>query len=308
MIDIIGVGESDVDIFLKVDRPPLRGEKIRSEEIGKFPGGIIGNFCSAVVKNGLNCGIVSVIGDDENGKIALEDYMNRGVDLTGLTVKKNGQTFYCIVHIDSSGEKYLTAVVTPLISPEIEDIDFNYLKEAKYVHLTSMDYRLAYKVTKELKNTSTKVSLDYEAHAENGGFNNWKCILENVSLLFINEDGLKSIFPMIATKQAMERILELGVEMVVLTCAEKGGHVFTAQQHFSYKAFKPENIVDTTGAGDCFNAAFLSALLKSNTVEQAMSYAAAAAALSIQKVGARTGLPTSQEVESFLNTNPVKLL
>lgn len=46
MPEIIGVGESDVDVYLQVDHPPRRGEKVRAREIGKLPGGMIGNFCA----------------------------------------------------------------------------------------------------------------------------------------------------------------------------------------------------------------------------------------------------------------------
>ena len=60
-ISIIGIGESDMDLFLKVDRMPGRGEKVRAKEIGKLPGGIIGNFCSQAVKMGVSCGIVTAV-------------------------------------------------------------------------------------------------------------------------------------------------------------------------------------------------------------------------------------------------------
>lgn len=59
-------------------------------------------------------------------------------------------------------------------------------------------------------------------------------------------------------------------------------------------------MVDTTGAGDCFNAVFLSGLVKGLDLVEAANYANAAAALSIQHVGARAGLPTEADTRSFL--------
>jgi len=59
-------------------------------------------------------------------------------------------------------------------------------------------------------------------------------------------------------------------------------------------------VKDTTGAGDCFNAVFIACLSKGWTIEQAAKYASAAAAISIQNVGAREGLPTQNEVETFI--------
>jgi sugar/nucleoside kinase (ribokinase family) len=58
--------------------------------------------------------------------------------------------------------------------------------------------------------------------------------------------------------------------------------------------------VDTTGAGDCFHAAYLFGYLQDWNVIQCLHFAHAAAALSVQQVGARGGLPTREQVEEFL--------
>ena len=257
MPEIIGVGESDVDVYLQVDHPPRRGEKVRAREIGKLPGGMIGNFCAGVAKHGVSCGIVSVVGDDENGKIALADYQGRGIDTAGLTVEPGKATFYCVVHIDGTGEKCLTAVQTPLMSPRPEQVPADYIRRAKYVHVNSMDYTLALHVAKTIAGSGAGLSLDYEAHAEHPGFDAWKPVLEQTSVLFVNEDGLESLLPGLTMDQAAERILPLGVQYMVVTCAEKGGAVFTKDQSIQYRAYRAAHVADTTGAGDCFNAAFL---------------------------------------------------
>ena len=119
-----------MDLFLKVDRMPGRGEKVRAKEIGKLPGGIIGNFCSQAVKMGVSCGIVTAVGKDDYGRFLKEDYKNRGIDITGLYEDEKENTFYCVVFLDGSGEKYLSAVVSPLTSPDIRRIDYDYVRQA----------------------------------------------------------------------------------------------------------------------------------------------------------------------------------
>ena len=123
MFDIIGVGDSDVDLMIKVDHLPRHDEKVRGTLLGKFPGGIIGNFCCAAAKFGAKTGIVSVIGDDEFGQLCKEDYIASGVDVHGLVVNKEDSTYFCIVHLDETGEKALTLIETPLIVPQNQDIE-----------------------------------------------------------------------------------------------------------------------------------------------------------------------------------------
>lgn len=308
VFDIIGIGESDIDIFLKVEHPPGKGEKVRAQEIGKLPGGIIGNFCSQAAKAGVSCGIVSVVGNDENGKLILSDYEKRGIDTTGIYVDEKDQTFYCVVFVDDSGEKYLSAVVTPLVSPSTERIDYNYVKKAKFVHMCSMDYHLVDTTIQMLEGSSAKVSLDYEAHADQGGMRNWEKILRKVSVLFINEEGLKSLLPHEKQEAAVQKLLDLGIELVILTCAEKGGYIYNGGRVYHYNAFAAECILDTTGAGDSFNGAFLSSLVKGMDIEEAAEYAAAAASFVIQEVGARTGQKEDHVILEFLQSKPKKIL
>jgi ribokinase len=58
--------------------------------------------------------------------------------------------------------------------------------------------------------------------------------------------------------------------------------------------------VDTTGAGDCFNGVFAAGLAEGLEVAAAAQRATAAAALSVTKVGAREGMPTREELDTFL--------
>lgn len=307
MLDIVGIGESDIDLFIRVDHVPGKGGKARGEEIGHLPGGIIGNFCSAVDKHGVRCGIVSALGDDENGRRALADYHQRGIDLKGLMVIPGERTFYCVVHIDKTGEKYLTAVVSPIISPPLEAIDYDYVRSAKIAHVCSMDYALVEAVAQNLAGGDTALSLDYEEHADRGGFDNWRKLLKSVRYLFINEGGLANLLPeadLADPGAALKRVFDLGVEKVIYTCSVRGGHLYTKRDHLKYRAYRVDEILDTTGAGDCFNAAFLCAMVKGYAPDYALTYAAAASALSIRHIGARSGLPTPGEIEAFLGNNP----
>jgi ribokinase len=99
---------------------------------------------------------------------------------------------------------------------------------------------------------------------------------------------------------AAERLLAMGVRNVALKLGSQGvflaGRDCTAQQIPAFAV----KVVDTTAAGDCFNAAFAVALTGSKPPAEAARYAAAAAAISVTRAGAQPSLPSAAEVAAFL--------
>jgi sugar/nucleoside kinase (ribokinase family) len=302
-LDVIGVGDTCVDIAVKVERIPRRDEKIRGRLVGKNPGGVVGNFCCAAAKFGARTGLVTVVGDDEFGRLCVEDYRSFRMDDRGIKIKPNGATYFCFVLLDSSGEKALTIVETPLLIPATDDIDISYLVEARYVHLSSLGFELVRYVVDQLKTTDVRVSIDLESTAAGAGLADWESILESTYILFCNQTGLAALLKDSDEAACVDRLLGLGVKVVVITKGSVGGTVATREETFFYPAFSV-NVRDSTGAGDCFNGVFISCLAKGLGLAESACQAAAAAAISIQSVGARVGLPSSDQVKEFLSNCP----
>src|ERR1700751_1856355 len=91
-LDVIGVGDTCVDIAVKVERIPRRDEKIRGRLVGKNPGGVVGYFWCARENVGARTGLVTVVGDDEFGRLCVEDYRSFRMDDRGIKIKPNGAT------------------------------------------------------------------------------------------------------------------------------------------------------------------------------------------------------------------------
>jgi sugar/nucleoside kinase (ribokinase family) len=299
MFDIIGVGDSDVDLMIEVDHLPRHDEKVRGNLVGKFPGGIIGNFCCAAAKFGAKTGIVSVVGDDEFGCTCIEDYVASGVDIQGLVVNNEESTYFCIVLLDETGEKALTLIETPLIVPDIQDINVEYMARCRYLHLTSLDFKLLQHVCTKIVDKAVNISVDIESHADRASPEEWRTVLRKVSIVFTNDLGIQTLFSDHDLIKNACKILAMGPQTVVITRGSEGALIFSQEGYFAFPAFQVK-VRDTTGAGDCFNAVFLSSLVKGFSLLKATRYATAAAALAIQYVGARTGFPTQHAVEKFL--------
>lgn len=299
MPDIVGLGDSSVDLFIEVDHIAGHDEKVRGHLLSKQPGGIIGNFCCAAARFGSSTGIVTTVGDDEFGRSCREDYRHFGVEITNLVVRENEATYFCVVFLDASGEKALTIVQTPLLMPQIKDIDLAYLRRARYLHLPSLSLEVAYYVVHALKDHQTGVSIDIEPTADGASISEWEDVLRYVAIVFINDQSLRPLFGSDDADACARRLLELGVGTVAMTSGARGGAVYTRDESFRYPAFLVP-VKDATGAGDCFSAVFLSGLNLGWDLRRSARFASAAAAMSVREVGARAGLPTLADIERFL--------
>lgn len=299
-MDIIGIGDTDVDLMIQVDHVPAHDEKVRGTLVGKFAGGVIGNFCSAAAALGAKTGVVAKVGCDEYGDICLRDFKSRGIDTAGMVVDALAETYFSIVHLDETGEKALTIVQTSGFLPNREELDMDYVRKARYVHMTTLDVALADHVFEQLKGDACVRSLDIEPTASDADREIWKRLLRNVDIAFPNEAGLAALTQATDIRTGAEALLDAGVKTVVVTCGASGVRIFEKGYYHEQPVFSVE-VKDSTGAGDCFNAAFITSLLNNRTLAQSAKYASAAAAISIGFVGAREGLPSHEQVMRFLH-------
>jgi sugar/nucleoside kinase (ribokinase family) len=299
VLDIIGIGDSGIDLIIKVNHIPQHDEKVRGTLLGKFPGGIIGNFCCAAAKFGAATGVVTKVGKDDFGNLNILDFKNRGINVDGIVQKEDADTYFCIVHLDHTGEKALTVVETSGLLPQKEEIDLGYVCRARYVHMCTLDVDLANYVYEHLEDSGCILSLDIEATASKVDASIWTSLLQKLDIAFPNQAGLQALTGQQDIEKGARILLDQGVKTVVVTCGSDGVRIFQDHYNYEHPIYKVD-VKDTTGAGDCFNAVFIACLSRGWPMEKAAKYASAAAAISIQSVGAREGLPTCEEVETFL--------
>jgi sugar/nucleoside kinase (ribokinase family) len=301
MLDIIGVGDTNIDLIIKVDHIPGHDEKVKGVLLGKYPGGVVGNFCCAAAKFGASTGVVAKIGKDEFGSLILKDFIKRGINLDGMVQKEDADTYFCVIHLDHTGEKALTIVETSGFLPKKDEVNLDYIRKAKYVHMTTLDVELTDYVFSHLQDSGCYLSLDIEATASKAGTEIWDNILSKLDIAFPNAAGLAALTRTSSVEVGAGILLDKGVKLVVVTCGAEGVKIFKQNYRFDHPIY-PVEVKDTTGAGDCFNAVFIACLSKNWSIEKSAKYASAAAAISIQTVGAREGLPTCDEVIAFLES------
>jgi sugar/nucleoside kinase (ribokinase family) len=124
-------------------------------------------------------------------------------------------------------------------------------------------------------------------------------ILRSIDLLFLNEVEARLLVGIKNPEEAARRALKMGPKIVALKLGKKGCTILTKKGKIHSPAFDVK-VVDTTGAGDAFDAGFLASVVKGWDLKKAARFANAVGALSAMKVGARSALPNRKEVKGFL--------
>lgn len=286
--DVVGVGDIDIDMFLQVPALAGRDEKVPAVLLGEHPGGMIANVTCAASLLGGSTAMIGLVGDDAYGAAAVTGLQEFGVDTSLVKVVDGGRTFYCVIMLDSSGEKALTAVMTDCHWPRREDIDPDWFSHARAVHLGGDYLELATWLSQEAKARGALVSLDLEASTAVHGLPALRPLLASADVLFMNHAGHHLFDPDPA--RAAEIALDTGPQVVVVTQGAEGV-LATSGTHIVRVDAMPGPVVDTTGAGDSFIGAFLMQLLSGQPLDDACRYAVAAASMSIRSIGSRTSLP-----------------
>lgn len=297
--DIVGLGDCGVDIFVRVERLPRWGDKLPGDLLGIEGGGVVANFCCAASTLGLRTALLSSVGDDEFGRVAVASVSNLGVDVAGVVVKSGVRTYFSTVCLDARGEKALTIVRTPAFFPRWKEVDQRRLTEGRALHIAPFDLAVAMRAAAIARKAGVLVSVDLEPAMIAEGIASLAELLQFTDLLFINDLSVAELFGEDKYKTAARELLGMGPTAVIVTRGANGVYARSGGEECSIPAYEVE-VRDTTGAGDCFNAAFLAEWLRGASLPEAATFAAAAAAVSITGVGARSRLPTRPQVARFL--------
>jgi ribokinase len=285
------VGDIDVDVLIEVDRLPTRDGKVNGLLLQKAAGGMAGNVAAALGRLGSRARILGRVGHDADGAFAVDRLEQVGVDTRFVSRLPDAATFSCISLLTPDGEKSLIKLMTSAYRPEVSDVTETALEGVRHVHLTSIgDPVLCQRIVEAARRSGATASLDIErADCPQDA----KVLLDAVKgfdLVFCNAESRRFV------DAALQRPLAGIVAVVITTLGADGAQVETGEVRISSPGFTPQ-IVDTTGAGDCFAAACLHArFAEGREWTEAIRFANYAAAISTTGLGAQSALPTADQV------------
>ena len=297
-MDLYCLGGVSLDLVVEVPRLPLEGEKLLAGYVGSLPGGFIANSACAAARLGLRTAWGGSVGDDAFGQTLLQSFTEFGVHTRDVIPCKNAASDFTVIFVQPNGERTITVVPVLPLPPQLNEAMKNSLAESKIAYTAMYDQTWFMEVAHILHSHGGKVAVDLEINTITDKAAARR-MLAHSDIVFSNEEALGELTGKKDVQEAVQEILAIGPELVILTQGSRGAALFTAGAQYATEPYQVP-IKDTTGAGDCFHAAFLFGFLAGWGYQHCMDFAGAASAILIQSIGARNVLPTEVDVHNFM--------
>jgi ribokinase len=304
--NIAVVGEIYVDhIFTDFDHVPLPGEEVFADQYRREAGGGTVNTACALARLGHRCSIFGVFGRDEEawlrsrlGSFGVHSEHVASSDLpNAITVSMSTTSDRSFLSYAGANQSLASYVGLP------ETIAA--LSEAEHVHFAMpLETELAGKLLPALRSAGCTLSIDP------GWRKDWLLsstspnTLRMVDLFLPNESEAQLLTGCSEPEDALRAFVALGLEHTVIKLGSRG--VTTLRGNRLFKAMPPDvQVIDTTGAGDAFDAGFIDAWLGGADIEEQLRRACICGSLSTRARGALSALPSREEMLEFLQEAPI---
>ncbi|MFD0618204.1 ribokinase [Paenibacillus sp. GCM10027629] len=298
---VVVVGSLNMDIVVQSSRFPESGETLFGQEVHFIPGGKGGNQAVACARLGHDTVMLGAVGEDSFGKSLIASLQASGVSTEHMKQTNAAATGIASITLTPDDN---TILVVPGANGS----------------LTAEDIRAWSSVIAEASMVLVQLEIPIEAVAAAVDIADQHgipvilnpapaCdipdhILRKVRYITPNQTELRAITGIdpsdAGLESVMDALLEQGPEVVIATLGSKGAAWKKKGGSLQYMAAHRLEVVDTTGAGDAFNAGLACALSKGQEIETSVRFAVGVSALAVTKFGAQDGMPVKEDVDRFL--------
>ena len=302
-ISILGIYVADLVFF--ADKIPVTGETVLGQDHVIGPGGKGSNQAVAAAKAGGKVNFISKIGNDQYGQMALQMYKESNIDASNVIVTKEYATGAAGIMVNKqTGENAINVVPGAANKITKNDIDqaFNTIKQSS-IFLTQLEIPLdVVEYAIEIASSTKVTTILNPAPA---------VTLQNKTLSLVDyftpNEAEASFYvnhkveTLEDAKNAANLLPDRGIKNVIITLGEKGAYFANKDENFHVEAYNlSTRVVDTTGAGDAFNAGFAVGLTDGKNIKEAINFANAVAGLSTTKIGTAKSMPLRSEIDNLL--------
>lgn len=271
------LGSVNLDLIITTQDLPKAGQTIGGGAYQALPGGKGANVALGVKRLGGYALLLAAVGSDDFAQQALETLKEEAVDLSQIVRKEKHHTGLAFINVDAKGENQIAvasgangALLDEDIAPIRADALISQFEVPLETTLAVFKRFSGFKVL-----NASPVTLDADE------------ILSESDLVIVNE-GEFAVYKL---------ALKNHPDWVAITLGAEGAVLMKAGKEVARSKPPKVQVVDTTGAGDCFCAALTLALTEEMTPQKALDFACTAGALATTKLGAQGAIPLRKAVD-----------
>jgi sugar/nucleoside kinase (ribokinase family) len=252
---------------------------------------------------GTKVGFITLAGKDELGKAALARLGESGADLSRVAFTANGKSTGVTVLLHHGKERHILTYLGTMSEMSSRDLDVAYLKSSRHFHLSSLFLHRSLtadlpELFRELKSAGLTISLDTNDDPEDRWGGVLQELLDLVDLLLPNETEICRIAKRDSLEDAIA-VLKRRIPCIAVKLGSRGALVQAGEKRYTAVPVSVSP-VDSIGAGDSFNAGFLSAWLRGLPLEDCARAGNIAGALSTQRPGGTEAFRDREFTKQFL--------
>ncbi|SDX93705.1 sugar kinase [Salimicrobium album] len=308
MKDVITIGEAMV-VFNPSKTGPLRFVPSFDRNIG----GAELNVLVGCARLGLTTGWLSSLGEDEFGTFINNFARGEGIDVSEVKRTRNYPTSLNFKEIreDGSGKTFYYRDQTPTRDLYAEDLNENYIKNSRILHVTGIfpalheGARLYMKEAIAIaKRYNVTIALDpnirLKLWSKEEARETLKTFLPDVDILLAGKEEMEIIFETDDEDEMYARAQSYKIQDIVIKDGKNGASGMRNGISLHEKARNPAKVVDTVGAGDGFDAGYLYGYLQGWSLKKCLQFSNTIGSMVVSVIGDNEGLPYLSEVQEVL--------
>lgn len=296
-------GSFVVDLMARSPHLPVPGETVKGSMFKMGPGGKGFNQCVAAHKAGADVVMITKVGTDQFANVMLDTMTDLCMSKEHIFTSETSETGIALILVDENSSQNEIIIVpgacNTISEDEVASVE-DVIKDCAYVLLQLEVNQDANEQIVDMANKyGCKVIVNTAPYAAMTDTFLSKCYMVTPNEVEAEEITGIAIKDLDSAKQAAAYFREKGVTDVVITLGSRGVFVSSKGTELIVPAYHVDAI-DTTGAGDAFNGGLLAALSEGKELWDAVKFANALAALSVQKLGTTPSMPLREEIDQFL--------
>jgi len=304
-------GDLNIDMIGRVDEWPAPGGECLCPQLELHCGGVGANCALALAPWGIKVRLLGCVGQDRFGDLLLDTLRKTGVDIGGVQRSSRALTGLLYINVTRDGQRtfFGSRGANQFMGPP--KVPASWLRSCAAAHLVGYSFlnpgpeKMARRILRQFHSCGKLVSLDVGMEPCKRIPKKILRLLPHVDLLFVSSDEAASLTGRSNPREAFLRFERAGAKEIVMKLGKRGCLISDGGILREVPSFAVQ-VVDSTGAGDAFTAAFLQARLRGWSPREAALVANAAGAAAASRVGAGTMLSDIAGTLKVLRTQRLK--